>query len=320
MTGPPSVTWLLPVRNGMPYLPLTLESIAEQTYREHKIIAWDNGSTDETADELRRWIPSQIRGIVVSCKPMRLAPSLAALVDMADTELCARIDADDINDPARLERQVAFMLDHPKTGVLGTQVRLIDENGNEYGEWNHPLEDRDVRWLMRWQTRLSHPSVLFRKSAVLAAGNYREFEYEDSDLWIRMSLVTEMRNLPDRLLKYRRSNRSKTGSIEDWLPVNRRCATFCASSLFPGIADSHRAMQLWEATHPYQLETPAKFWQLGALERAAVFLARQTGNPDDYFKQSSSYREQYYHLKRRILERWGLRPLLRLRRHLAARG
>lgn len=318
MSDQPWVTWLLPVRNGMPHLRLTLQSIAEQTYRNHKIIAWDNGSTDDTVEELRRWIPSQIPGAVISGKPLPLGPSLAALVNMAETEFCARIDADDINYPDRLERQVAFMLDHSRAGVLGTQVRLIDENGSEYGEWNHPVEDPDLRWLMRWQTRLCHPSVIFRKSAVLAAGNYREFQYEDSDLWIRMSLVAEMHNLPDRLLKYRRSNRSLTGSIEDWLPVNRSCAAFCAASIFPGIADARRAMQLWEATHPYQLNSRVRFWQLRAFERAAVLLARRTGNPDDYFKRSESYREQHYHLRRRVFERLGLKPLLRLRRRLAA--
>jgi glycosyltransferase involved in cell wall biosynthesis len=305
----------------MPYLPVTLQSIAEQTYRNHKIIAWENRSTDNTVEELRRWIPSRIPGVVITDRPMPLGPRLAAMVEMADTELCARIDADDINYPRRLERQVAFMLAHPEAGVLGTQVTLIDESGSGCGEWNYPVEDADLRWLIRWQTLLCHPSVMFRKSAVVAAGNYREFKYEDSDLWIRMSLTTEMHNLPDKLLKYRRSSRSLTGSVEDWLPVNRSFATFCASLIFPGIADPRRALQLWEATHPHQLESPiqAKFRHLHEFQRAAVLLARRTGKPDDYFKRTASYREQYYHLKRRILEQLGFRPLLRMRQRFAGR-
>ena len=118
----PLVTWLMPVRNGMPYLPLTLKSIAEQTYKNHRIIVWDNGSTDGTVEELRRWIPSRIPGMIVSERPMRLGPSLAAMVEMAGTPLCARIDADDINLPERLQSQVQFMQAHPEVGVLGAQV------------------------------------------------------------------------------------------------------------------------------------------------------------------------------------------------------
>src|SRR6185437_3718216 len=99
MTDTPPVTWLLPVRNAMPYLTATLQSIADQTYRNQKIIAWDNGSNDGTAEELHRWIPAMIPGLVISDQPMRLGPSLARMVEMADTELCARMDGDDLNVP-----------------------------------------------------------------------------------------------------------------------------------------------------------------------------------------------------------------------------
>ena len=57
--APPSVTWLLPVKNGMPYLPETLASIAAQTCGDYQVLAWDNGSTDTTIEELRSWIPSR---------------------------------------------------------------------------------------------------------------------------------------------------------------------------------------------------------------------------------------------------------------------
>lgn len=99
----------------MPYLPQTLEGIANQTYKNQTIIAWDNGSSDETVKELRRWIPGRVPGVVITHQPMPLGSSLAAMVNLAGTELCARIDADDISMPARLEREVAHMLAHRRS-------------------------------------------------------------------------------------------------------------------------------------------------------------------------------------------------------------
>ncbi len=54
------VTWLVPVKDGMPYLPETLASIEAQTYRNWQILSWDNGSTDGTVAELHKWIPSRM--------------------------------------------------------------------------------------------------------------------------------------------------------------------------------------------------------------------------------------------------------------------
>ena len=154
------VTWIMPVKNGMPYLPLTLESIASQTYKNHSIIVWDNGSTDGTVEELRRWIPSRIPGLVVTDRVMSVGRSLAALVEATNTELCARIDADDINQPILLEKQVAHMRAHPEVVALGSQVRLIDAHEMPTGDrWECPTDDAEARWRTRWQAPIAHPEI-----------------------------------------------------------------------------------------------------------------------------------------------------------------
>lgn len=323
-TERPWVTWLLPVLNGMPYLPVTLKSIADQTYRNHKILAWDNGSTDGTVEELERWIPSQIPGRIVRDRPLRLGASLASLVEQADTEFCARIDADDINLPSRLERQIQFLLDRPAAGVVGCRITTIDQNGNPLQEYNHETDDAEIRWLSRYACRMCHPSVVFRRSVVLAAGNYHDVDSEDADLWLRVSSLAEMVNLPERLVCYRRFVGSTTGSIRDWLPVLRENAVVNAAHLFPGITDPERALDLWDATVPQRLSWapkityPAKPAHLRDLKRSAVLLAREAGKPDDYFTNTEAFREQYYLLRRRVFNRFGLGPLLRLRDRAAA--
>ena len=78
------VTWLMPVKNGMAYLRETLESIANQSYKNHKILVRDDGSTDGTGDELRRWIPSRIPGQIFSGSSSGVGRSLALLVEQAE--------------------------------------------------------------------------------------------------------------------------------------------------------------------------------------------------------------------------------------------
>jgi glycosyltransferase involved in cell wall biosynthesis len=317
----PQVTWLLSVRNGMPFLPMTLESIANQTYANHKILAWDDCSADGSLDELKRWIPDRIPGRVFEGKSLSLGPCLAFLVEQADTELCARIDADDIAFPHRLERQVAYMAEHPEVSVLGSAAQIIDADGKELGQWTFPRDDANARWQMRFDTRVLHPCIMFRRSAILSAGSYPDFKYEDCVLWTRMSVMKcEIHNIPEPLIRYRRTNTSSTGSIEHWVPVNRSVAQFCASILFPGIPDPVQAMELWEATRLDQGNVKTRLRHLKALDQAAVAHARQVAKPDDYFLNCDAYKDQRYHVRRRILESFGLGPLIRLRGRLAGKG
>ena len=124
MMSQPAVTLLMPVFNGMPFLPETLESIERQDYKNWEIIVWDNGSTDGTLEELHRWIPTRLPGRVISGEPLKLGPSFARLVEAARSELCARIDADDVMFPKRLTMQVAFMQEHPEVGVSVPKFNL----------------------------------------------------------------------------------------------------------------------------------------------------------------------------------------------------
>lgn len=319
MAETPPVTWLLPVRNGMPYLTATLQSIAQQTYRNQKIIAWDNGSTDGTAAELHRWIPSVIPGIVVSDQPMHLGPSLAAMVEMTDTELCARMDGDDLNVLDRLERQVAFLQSHPHVGVLGGQLELIDEKDQPITDepWSYAINDADVRWLLRWRNQLAHNAVLFRRSVILAAGNYRDYQpYEDLDLWQRVANITEICNLPGVLVRYRRITSSSTGTIKSFVPTDRAAAKLNASILFPGLSEVDQVMSLWEASHPLQSHLPVKFQHSRQLQEAAQLLAQKIGKPTDYFTETQTFKEQHFRLRRRFFKQCGLLPLIRLRERI----
>jgi glycosyltransferase involved in cell wall biosynthesis len=308
------VTWLMPVKNGMPYLPETLASIETQTYRNWEVLVWDNGSTDGTLDELRRWIPSRLPGRVIYDNPLGLGNSLAKLVETAQTELCARIDADDVNYRSRLEQQVAFIRARPEVVLVGTDIEFIDDKGSVIpGAWTHQHEDADIRWQLRWLCPSCHPTVLFRRSAVIAAGNYRDsMPYEDHDLWLRMALLGEMANLPAVLVKYRMRSTSVCGQYTEpcaEVPSGRvydaifdAMATKNADILFSGIPASE-ALELRHKANsrsPHRLKV--RIHDVVRFHQAATASAVAVNKPASYFRRTQLYSGQQRLLLRRILE------------------
>jgi len=210
------VTWLLPVKNGLPYLEATLESLAAQNYASARVLAWDNASDDGTVELLREWIPARLPGEVIADRPMKLlADALAAMVEHARSEYCARIDADDIAEPERLKKQTGFLDENPDIALLGTDLTLIDENGTPLDKTNelNVTHETIVPALLR-RCPVCHPSWLFRREAVLAVGNYRHFgrrAFEDNDLLIRLACRGyRLANLSEPLLRYRVHTQSET--------------------------------------------------------------------------------------------------------------
>ncbi len=267
------VTWLLPVKNGMPYLPETLASLAGQTDTNWEVLAWDNGSDDGTPSVLHEWIPSRLPGRVVTDRPMGLGLCRAAMVQEAQTELCACCDADDVSFPERLAQQIAFLRAHPDVALVGAQTVRLDTEGSLHGQHGHlPLMHEDmVQWLLLpFGNPIAQPTVLFRRAAVLAAGNYRAVgpvNIEDYELWLRMAAQGhKMANLNVPLVQYRVHPRSTTQQAiaEDRLhEAVRGVFLEHAPALFGLPAEELRA--LWERRHPCAI---------AALARAARSLAR----------------------------------------------
>lgn len=250
------VTWLLPIKNGMPFLPETLASIEAQTYTNWEVLAWDNGSTDGTVEELHKWIPSRLPGRVVTGQPLSLAISLAAMVEQCKTEFCARIDADDVNVPERLEKQVAFLVAHPEVAVVGSQMYCVDGSGAKQGLFHWlPLHHDDIVHFMLHGNGMAHPSVLFRRSAVLQAGNYRDaINVEDYDLWLRVAVHYKLANLDVPLLYYRIHDKSTTQMA---IAQNRLAKVtdewFCKNAPLLYGCSERDARLLRQRKHPYAL-------------------------------------------------------------------
>ncbi len=201
----PLVTVLLPVKDGMPFLPDALKSIRQQTFRDFELLVIDDGSTDGTAAYLASVKDPRLR-VIRNEVSQGVALSLNRGMELARSPLIARQDADDASLPERLARQVEFMRSHPECFVVGTQGRMLDAAGLDIGPyWLRPIGEREIREDILRACPFIHGSVMMRRDAVLAAGGYRPKvrRAEDYDLWLRLAARGTLANLPDVLYHHR---------------------------------------------------------------------------------------------------------------------
>ncbi len=196
----PRVSVVMPVRDGERFLREALDSTLAQTLDDLELIVVDDGSTDATPAILAEAAQRDSRVRVQRQEPGGLTVALNAGCALARAPLIARMDADDVMLPDRLERQVAYLDAHPDVALLGGGIVLVDETGREIDrEPGRPQLDFLVR------NELTHATVMMRADAFRALGGYRLDQSEDYDLWLRFD---ERYGVPRS-----RSRSSATGSI-----------------------------------------------------------------------------------------------------------
>lgn len=201
----PAVSVVLPVHNGERFLREAVESVLAQSLSDFELLAVDDGSTDATAEILGEYAARDARIAIHRQANAGGAEARNRAFAMASAPLVANMDADDVASPARLERQLEFMRQHPDVAVLGGALAFIDEQGRQFGEWQYPLTDAEIRSAFDHTTPIAHPTTMIRKEAFLAAGGYRALltRAEDIDLWLRIAERHAVANLPDVLISYR---------------------------------------------------------------------------------------------------------------------
>jgi glycosyltransferase involved in cell wall biosynthesis len=201
----PAVSVVMAVYNGERWLAETLASLAGQTFGDFEVVAIDDGSTDGSAAILAEAAARDARYRVITQANRGLVASLNRGLAEARAPLVARLDADDIAEPERFARQVAFLHVHPEVAVLGSAIRIIGEDGVFGRLQSYPCGPAEVAAGMLHRCAFAHPAVMMRRDAVLAIGGYREaFRHaEDYDLWLRLGERHALDNLPEALLRYR---------------------------------------------------------------------------------------------------------------------
>jgi glycosyltransferase involved in cell wall biosynthesis len=192
--------------NAARFLNPAIESIVGQSYTNWELIVIDDGSTDSSLTVARAWSERDGRIRTVSHPVNRgLAVSLNYGFALSKGELIARMDADDVSLPGRLEAQVGFLDIRPDVAVVGTGAHFVDADGNGLGT-GHLLEDHEDIAANIYRTGpFIHPSVMMRRRFLESLGGYdvRLRRAQDADLWLRGYRRFRYHNLSEPLIRCR---------------------------------------------------------------------------------------------------------------------
>ena len=186
------------------FVPLAVNSILAQTFKEFEFIIIANGSSrDEIEYRLLQLYPLESRLKIYKSKISQLAHALNIGIENAAYDYVARMDADDIAWPMRLEKQLVFMKER-NLEMVGCDIRLIDSMGVVIGNRIYPKGANINRWLS-FKCCFAHNTVLIRRCVLLNARGYNAgFNSEDYDLWLRLRRTgIKWDNMEDVLLDYR---------------------------------------------------------------------------------------------------------------------
>lgn len=185
------VSVLMPVRNAATTLPACLASLRHQQGCDWELIAVDDHSDDDSVEIMRRAMRGDPRIRLIKNPGKGIVSALNAGLAAVNTELVARMDADDLMTADRLALQRDGMHADPTLAVLGCRVRqfpVVTDGARAYLRWqNGCCTPEDIAAELFVEAPFAHPSVMFRLRAVLEAGAYRDGDFpEDYELWLRL--------------------------------------------------------------------------------------------------------------------------------------
>ncbi len=226
MSHCPSVTLLMCVYNGERYLREAVESILRQTFKDFEFLIIDDASTDSTAEILREFAESDDRiRIEKNAENLGLTRSLNEGLDLAKGKYIARMDADDVSLPERLEKQKACLEKMKDVGIVASACRIVDDQGGDAGVWM-PFETYGaLRWHSLFSTPFPHSSVMICKT-MLESNKLKYDENipcsQDFDLWGKILAVSHGYCIQEPLLLLRKHE----GSVSSVRMVEQRdCAS-----------------------------------------------------------------------------------------------
>jgi glycosyltransferase involved in cell wall biosynthesis len=187
----PRVSVLMPVYNGAAFLEEAVASVLRQSFADFELIVVDDGSTDRTPEILARLAAADARVRVLRKANSGISLTLNVGLEAARGTWIARLDADDLMLPERLQRQLAFIENAPDLVAAGSYYEHINAEGEARGIlYPLPRTREELAAILAAEEPLTftHPTMIYRRDAVLAVGGYDPaFEpCEDAALFSRL--------------------------------------------------------------------------------------------------------------------------------------
>ncbi len=199
-------------KDNKQWLKVAIESIINQTIKTNDFVIIKDGKlTEELNEVISEYCKKypDIFNVIELQKNVGLGPALAIGVNECKNELIARMDADDYSVPERCEKQLNKFSEDNKLDIIGSCIaEFIDDIKNVQAYRMLPEEDEEIKKFARRRNPFGHPSIMFKKTKVLEAGNYRSYYLvEDYDMWVRMiEKDVKCYNFQDVLVYMRISN------------------------------------------------------------------------------------------------------------------
>ena len=220
MTKTPKVSVIVPSFNeSVEALEESLSSLMNQTFVDFECIVVDESTQPKLAQACERICSRDARfRYIHPAQRLGLSGSLNLAISIAQGELIARFDSDDLCAPNRLKLQVAFLEANANIGIVGSWMQIIDRSGNPQCIRRYATEHSSIKRHFIYSNSMGHPTVMFRKAQIEGFnGPYREdFKYsEDLELWLRLiSRGVHFANIPECLVLYRQDSTHR--SVNNW--------------------------------------------------------------------------------------------------------
>lgn len=266
---------VLPVFNAELYVAKSIESILGQTIDNFEFIIIDDGSTDNSISIIKKYADQDSRIKLISRENRGLCFSLNEAIAIASAPWIARMDADDISDTNRFERQLSQL---EKTGadICGTWMELFGINGTRVKRY--PVSDAAIKTELLFGSPLGHGTVIMRSSKAKDLPYLKEYEKaEDYDLWERATQAGWlMTNIPEVLYRYRlhEFQSTSTGYLRQQSlsrQIQRRAWTSIQSQLFLDASDIDSLIALRQIP-----SEPVDMNNVGRLLKNVYLLAKNT--------------------------------------------
>lgn len=210
------VSILLPVFNADRFLAETLSSITCQTYPHYEVIMVDDCSTDGSREIMEAQSDADHRfHCFYNSQNIGLASTLNLAASKASGSIFARIDADDLMEPSRIEAQLEVFTDGT-IGLAGAAYRVIDQEGKDAYTVRNDFRDWDeLQAQLLFYNPFAHSSLMFRRSVFDQVSGYDESLVAacDYDFLARLSLKTRFAYISKPLIAYRRHGGSMTARL-----------------------------------------------------------------------------------------------------------